>query len=249
MKTYYINGKEINALYGNSDYWKKKYGLEEIVETVNSLLEALSEKKEGKEEICFNCGGSGIHTYEKDLAFENFLENKYGGREEECERCKFDKLPGEYTLPFNYEIKHTCSKGEEEPQLECKHEPERYGSNCKKCHKYMFNPEHGKWFPKEEPKPWDKILTEDVIRKAAEGSNEDQRKAVGLEPKSSLREDCENILIEHHRNNLWTDIATDKIISLFKDTLLKEIRKKYWDNRITGNIITEENLEQVIKNL
>lgn len=31
-------------------------------------------------------------------------------KEEKCERCKFDKLPGEYTLPFQYEIKHTCKE-------------------------------------------------------------------------------------------------------------------------------------------
>lgn len=46
MKTYKINGKEIFLLSGNSDYWRKKYGLEEIVETINSLIEALSDKEE-----------------------------------------------------------------------------------------------------------------------------------------------------------------------------------------------------------
>ena len=27
-----------------------------------------------------------------------------------CPKCEFDNLPGEYTLPFVHEIKHTCGK-------------------------------------------------------------------------------------------------------------------------------------------
>lgn len=69
MKTYKIGNKEIEEFDVNElnhDYTAKKY---------NQLLEALTDKEESK-----------------DLAFDDFLENKYGQREEELkqEECEHD---------------------------------------------------------------------------------------------------------------------------------------------------------------
>ena len=192
-KTYRINGKEIEEL----GYLIN--GSENIVDKFNSLLEALSDKEESK-----------------DLAFDDFLENKYGQREEEEEVC------------FN------CG-----------------GTGI---HTYEGTKQD-----------WNKIITPEVIKKAAEGSNEDQRKMVGLEPKqeeckhkwkytetetfnkswlnnsnceicdkcgyyvekpkqpTSLKSEIQDILLDYRHDIGTSEEGTDKILKLLQSHLVKEI--------------------------
>lgn len=106
-------------------------------------------------------------------------------KKEECEGCKFDKLPGEYTLPFVHEIPHSCKEDKkEEPKSECKHnDPYRSGAGtCRECGLHYE------------------------------------------EPKSTLKEDVCEIMLEWKVST--PEKQADKILSLFKDTLLKEIEKQ-----------------------
>jgi hypothetical protein len=152
-KTYRINGREIEELGYLID------GSENIVDKFNSLLEALSDKEESK-----------------DLAFDDFLENKYGQRGEEEEEICF---------------------------------------NCGGTGIHTY----------EEPKQdWNKIITPEVIKKAAEGSNEDQRKMVGLDKQStSLKEEIQDILLDYRHDIGTSEEGTDKILKLLQSHLVKEI--------------------------
>lgn len=71
------------------------------------------------------------------------------------------------------------------------------------------------------------------------------------EPKSTLREKAENLIFQGGGEKSSKFIA-DKIISLFKDTLLGEARNKIRTVRINGEkeaVVTLEDVEQIIQNL
>lgn len=122
MKTYKINGKEIerlsNKVYPSQDDFNR-----EIHTKFNSLLEALSDKEDTNFEVW-------KHS-EKDVY-----------KQEECLGCEANKEAPEWKDA----IKHTCKPKQEE----CKHEWSRSTldarfANCMHCLA-------GKWIDKEEPK-------------------------------------------------------------------------------------------------
>lgn len=181
---------------------------------------------------------------------------------------KIQKLPtpGGMLPPRETELFHKINEiidyVNSQEKEECKHEwvKSRLAgtSLCKKCYKGSFLEEEAK--EKEEPKS---AISIDTIRKAAEESNRMQREYAGLEPKSTLREATSDIIFGAHKypelvdftNDLTkfqTNLYADKIISLFKDTLLEKARYKIRTVRINGEkeaVVTFEDVEQIIQNL
>ena len=70
----------------------------------------------------------------------------------------------------------------------------------------------------------------------------DGKEIYSKEPKSTLKEEVRIII--HDDIRLTTHEQADKIISLLKDTLLKEMKK--YSNI---GLVTNEDIEEIIKNL
>lgn len=147
-----------------------------------------------------------------------------------------------------------CNKCGVLPKEECKHDGkynltnERGVYTCDGCGRKTTH-EEAVNFGKEEPKY---TLREIEVDKDTFDNMPNYKIHLpdcvcGNHTKSTLKEKIEKIVYDSGTRSTWDD--TDKIISLFKDTLLKEIDKLPMNYGTADNFISKTDTETIIQNL
>lgn len=219
MKTYTINGKEIEGFTGNIRKMGEFEGVEmtSIESKINEILEALDEKKEEREWTKCDC------IY-------------YNGIERKC-------------------ALHLKLQKEEEPKSEIGY----YKDSCPYCGSEDFTMTGDKEY--NDYYECDKCNQDFASFKSIYINESKPNVKQKLEPKSTLRESIadkiQGYIFEDKPNS---EVTADKIISLFKDTLIKNLpllKVENWtvnampqfsaENKAHNDAIRE--IEQLIKNL
>ena len=241
MKAVTINGVEIEKLVPDHDTGildiASADGLLTIALKINELLEALADKEETILDDTL-LGKAKWTIAEGDTVYSYDLEKEGIDVYNKCRRCYFEAKDKVY--PYI----HTCK---EEPKPTCQKENGFLMCYCGKCKPdYYPLPTD---FLKEPKSTHTHSIPLGKDRYVTYDGGETLEKYP--EPKSTLRENGTEIVYEYLResgitfNTIDSKQIADKIISLFKDTLLKEI--ELLDDHLM--YIHKKDITNLIKNL
>lgn len=245
-KKYIINGKEIEGL--KKDVYLQQASINTLLlDKINELIDAWNNQQEEIfEDFCQweNCSGGKYcskHSLEnepkreekKDLPFNDFLDNKYGSREDEgdtpegqtnyCKRCDAEARK-DY---INTGLAHTCGLEEKKEGM------------CRECELYAIRNEL------------------DIIPNKCNGYCKDQPS------KPSIRENLKSLFSEITMIDGGETVSKskkiDQILDLVRKTIMekakKEAHKEYIDpqwirvKQMNNYVIGIEDLEQTLEDL
>ena len=188
--------------------------------------------KEKLENLTCTCGcGDTLKQMQGDRFIKKILDIVEKGEEKKGVDVKEPKLELCKTCGCEFQDDNEpCldTFHKEEPKQECKHL--EINTDCASCRSWCRN----KGFNVQEPKSLKNGLTQPTT---------DHEWTDKQEPKSTLREEIMYYLLV--TEDPTVNMKADKIISLFKDTLKKEIKKRVQP----GLYVYEDDLVEIIQNL